>query len=42
MKTPIAPPTIMPARNSNIAAEPAFDPVAQTDQTKPKADQRHR
>ena len=24
----------MPARNSSIAAEPAFDPVAQTDQTK--------
>lgn len=42
MTMPIVPPTIMPARNSSIAAEPAFDPVAQTDQTKPKADQRHR
>jgi hypothetical protein len=32
MNTPIAPPTIMPAKNSSIAAEPAFDPVAQPDQ----------
>jgi len=42
MTIPIVPPTIMPARNSSIAAEPTFDPVAQPDQTKPKADQRHR
>ena len=42
MNTPITPPTIIPARNSNIAAEPAFDPVAQTDQAKTEGDQGHR
>ena len=42
MNTPIVPPKIMPARNSNIAAEPAFDPVAQTDQAKTERDQGHR
>ena len=31
----------MPARNSSIAPEPAFDPVAQTDQAKAEGDQRH-
>ena len=42
MKTPIQPPSMSPARNSNIASEPPLDPVAQADQAKAEENQPRR
>ncbi len=42
IRMPMARPTIMPARNSIIAAEPAFDAVPQADQAEAEGDQRGR